>query len=122
VYDADGLRKFTANSLSRLEAAKPFVNNSKPLKDDQYKNLKTECAFLLKEHLEKNLLFVEDLTFKKQIMADLEQICREPTDDEGKIKLESKKKLKERTGRSPDWFDALLMRFIFELKTLPKWD
>ena len=21
-----------------------------------------------------------------------------------------------------DWLDALLMRFIFELKTLPKWD
>jgi hypothetical protein len=122
VYDADGLRKFTANSLSRLEAAKPFVNNSLPLKDKQYKNLKAECAFLLKEHIEKNLIFIADLTFKKQIMADLEQICREPTDDEGKIKLESKKKLKERTGRSPDWFDALLMRFIFELKSTPKWD
>jgi len=122
VYDADGLRKFTANSLSKLTAARPFVNNAKPLKDDQYKNLKTECAFVLKEYLQKGLIFVEDLTFKKQIMADLEQICREPTDDEGKIKLESKKKLKERTGRSPDWFDALLMRFIFELKTLPIWD
>lgn len=122
VYDADGLRKFTANSLSRLEAAKPFVNNSLPLKDKQYKNLKTECAFLLKEHIEKNLIFIADLTFKKQIMADLEQICREPTDDEGKIKLESKKKLKERTGRSPDWFDALIMRFILELKSMPQWD
>lgn len=122
VYDADGLRKFTANSLSKLETAKPFINNAKPLKDDQYKNLKTECAFLLKEHIEKKLIFIADLTFKKQIMSDLEQICREPTDDEGKIKLESKKKLKERTGRSPDWFDGLLMRMIFELKTLPQWD
>lgn len=121
-YDADGLRKFTANSLSKLTAAKPFINNSKPLKDDQYRNLKTECAFMLKDYLEKNLIFIADLAFKKQIMSDLEQICREPTDDEGKIKLESKKKFKERTGRSPDWFDALLMRFIFELKTLPKWD
>jgi hypothetical protein len=121
VYDADGLRKFTANSLSKLTAAKPFVNNAKPLKDQQYKNLKTECAFLLKEYLEKGLIFIEDLTFKKQIMADLEQICREPTDDEGKIKLESKKKLKERTGRSPDWFDALLMRMFFELKPSGGW-
>lgn len=121
-YDADGLRKFTANSLSKLEAAKPFINNSKPLKDDQYKNLKTECAFMLLDYLEKGLIFIADLTFKKQIMSDLEQICREPTDDEGKIKLESKKKFKERTGRSPDWFDGLLMRFIFELKTMPKWD
>lgn len=121
-YDADGLRKFTANSLDRLLGAKPFVNNSAPLKDKQYKNLKTECAFMLKEYLEKNLIFIADLTFKRQIIADLEQICREPTDDEGKIKLESKKKFKERTGRSPDWFDALLMRFIFELKTMPEWD
>jgi hypothetical protein len=121
-YDADGLRKFTANSLSKLTAAKPFVNNSAPLKDKQFRNLKTECAFMLKEYLEKSLIFIADLEFKKQIMSDLEQICREPTDDEGKIKLESKKELKKRTGRSPDWFDALLMRFIFELKTMPKWD
>jgi phage terminase large subunit len=121
-YDADGLRKFTANSLSKLTAAKPFINNAAPIKDKQYKNLKTECAFMLKEYLEKGLIFIEDLSFKRQIMSDLEQICREPTDDEGKIKLESKKELKKRTGRSPDWFDALLMRFIFELKTAPKWD
>jgi hypothetical protein len=121
-YDADGLRKFTANSLTKLTAAKPFINNANPLKDKQYKNLKTECAFMLKEYLEKGLIFIEDLTFKRQIMSDLEQICREPTDDEGKIKLESKKELKKRTGRSPDWFDALLMRFIFELKSSPVWD
>lgn len=122
VYDADGLRKFTANSLAKLEAAKPFINNSAPLKDKQYKNLKTECAFALKEAIEKGTIFIADLTYKKQIMSNLEQICREPTDDEGKIKLESKKKLKERTGWSPDFFDALLMRFIFELKTMPQWD
>jgi phage terminase large subunit len=121
-YDADGLRKFTANSLSKLEAAKPFINNSAPLKDKQYKNLKTECAFALKDSIEKGLIFIADLEYKRQIMSDLEQICREPTDDEGKIKLESKKELKKRTGRSPDFFDALLMRFIFELKTMPQWD
>lgn len=122
VYDADGLRKFTANSLSKLEAAKPFVNNSAPILDQQYRNLKTECAFLLLEALKNGTIGIDDLTFKKQIMADLEQICREPTDDELKIKLESKKKFKERTGRSPDWFDAMLMRFIFELKKMPEWD
>lgn len=121
VYDADGLRKFTANSLNKLSAAKLFVNNSAPIKDKQYKNLKTECAFMLQGALKENRIFIEDLTFKKQIMSDLEQICREPTDDEGKIKLESKKEFKKRTGRSPDWFDALLMRFLFELKNSGGW-
>jgi len=122
VYDADGLRKFTAESLKKLDAAKPFINNSAPLKNKQYKNLKTECAFLLRDALKNNLIFIADLAFKKQIISDLEQILREPADDEGVIKLESKKEFKKRTGRSPDWFDALLMRFIFELKTMPKWD
>lgn len=121
VYDADGLRKFTANSLKRLTVARGFVNNSAPIKDKQYRNLKSECAFMLKKYVDEGLIYIEDLTFKKQIIADLEQICRMPTDDEGKISLEPKKKFKERTGRSPDWFDALLMRFIFELKTLPQW-
>lgn len=116
VYDADGLRKFTANSLKKLTAAKPFVNNSAPLQGKNYGNLKTECAFKLKELIDANQIFIADLEFKKQIIADLEQICREPSDDEGKIRLESKKKFKERTSRSPDFFDSLLMRMVFEIQ------
>jgi len=30
VYDADGLRKFTANSLKKLTASRPFTNNAYP--------------------------------------------------------------------------------------------
>lgn len=121
VYDADGLRRFTANSLKRLTSAKPFVNNSKPLKGKNYHNLKTECAFKLKELMEAGQIFVKDQTFRKQIIADLEQVNREPIDDEGKIKLESKKKYKLRTGRSLDFFDSILMRMIFELKNTGGW-
>lgn len=122
VYDADGLRKFTANSLSKLEAAKPFVNNSKPLKDTNYANLKSECAFKLKELLDADLMFCEDQEFRKQIIAELESIWLGDQDSEGKVRLESKKKHKERTGSSPNFFDSILMRMIFELKTMPKWD
>lgn len=121
VYDADGLRKFTANSLKKLTAAKPFTNNAKPLKDTQYTNLKTECAFKLKELIEANKIFIEDQTYRKQIMADLEAICREPLDDELKIGLEKKSKHKARTGRSPDFFDSLLMRMLFEVKNFGGW-
>lgn len=122
VYDSDGLRRFTAASLKRLATAKAFVNNSPALKDNHYGNLKTECAFLLKEKIENDEVFISDQSFRKQIIADLENICREPTDDEGKIKLEKKSKHKERTGRSPDFFDSLIMRMIFELKKPIQWD
>lgn len=121
VYDADGLRKFTANSLKKLTAAKPFINNSSPLKDKQYRNLKTECAFKLKELIENNEIYIADQTYRKQIMSDLESICREPLDDELKIGLEKKKKHKERTGKSPDFFDSLLMRMLFEVKNFGGW-
>ena len=121
-YDADGLRKFTAQSLSQLATAKPFVNNAKAIKDPQYSNLKTECAFILRDKIEEGGIYVEDQTFRKQMIADCEQVRREPKDDELKIKLESKKKYKLRTGRSLDFYDALLIRGIFELVTLPQWD
>ena len=121
VYDADGLRKFTSNSLKKLTASKPFTNNAAPLRGKNYKNLKTECAFKLKELIEADLIHCKDLEFRKQIMADLEQVNREPIDDEGKIKLESKKDYKKRTGRSLDFFDSLLMRMLFELKPSGGW-
>jgi len=121
VYDADGLRKFTANSLKKLTASRPFTNNAQPIKGKNYRNLKTECAFKLKELIEANLIYCQEQEFRKQIIADLENICREPLDDEGKIKIEKKSAHKLRTGRSPDFFDSLIMRMVFELKASGGW-
>ena len=67
------------------------------------------------------MIHCKDLEFRKQIMADLEQVNREPIDDEGKIKLESKKDYKKRTGRSLDFFDSVLMRMLFEIKPSGGW-
>jgi len=122
VYDADGLRKFTSNSLKKLTVAKPFLNNSKPLKDKYFGNLKAECAFKLKQLLDTDQLFCEDNEFRKQIINELEAIRLGEQDDEGKVKLEKKSKHVERTGSSPNFFDSIMMRMFFELKTTLKWD
>lgn len=121
VYDADGLRKFTQEGMNKLSTAKAFVNNSSPLKDKNYGNLKTECAFMLQKKMLNNEIYITDPTYRKQIIADLENICREPLDDEQKIKLEKKSSHKLRTGRSPDFFDSLIMRMLFELKSQGGW-
>jgi hypothetical protein len=71
--------------------------------------------------IEDNKIFIADQTYRKQIMSDLEAICREPMDDEMKIKLEKKSDHKKRTGRSPDFFDSLLMRMLFEVKNFGGW-
>lgn len=121
VYDADGLRKFTAASLKKLTAARPFNNAAQPLKDKKYANLKAECAFYLKGKIENNEIYIEDQEFRKQIMNDLENIRRAPVEDEGKIALEKKSEHKKRTGVSPGYFDSLIMRCVFELKASGSW-
>lgn len=121
VYDADGLRKFTAASLKKLTAARPFNNAAAPIKDKKYANLKAECAFFLKNLIETNEIYIEDQEFRKQIMNDLENVRRAPVEDEGKIALEKKSEHKKRTGVSPGYLDSLLMQCIFELKQTGGW-
>lgn len=121
VYDADGLRKFTANSLKKLNNAKPFLNNSKPIKDKNFANLKTECAFKLREFLENNEIYCDDQEFRKQITRELETIFLGKQNDEGKIRLESKKDYINREKSSPNFFDSIYMRMIFLLKPKIVW-
>ena len=121
VYDADGLRKFTAQSLKKLTASKPFTNNALPKKDKNFGNLKAECAFKLRQLLNNNEILCLDHEFRKQIVSELESIRLAEPDPEGKIRLEKKSKHKERTGKSPDFFDSLLMRMLFEIKPSGGW-
>ena len=116
------MRRFTAESFKKLTNAIPFVNNSKPIKDSNFANLKTECAFKLRDLLDLDLLYCEDQEFRKQIMTELESIWLGDQNEEGKVRLQSKKKHVERSGSSPNFFDSIMMRMRFELKNLPVWD
>ena len=119
IYDADGIRKFVVQSTKTgfLKGAKAFRNNAKAFGRDNYKNLKTQCYFKLAEMVDKNLIYIQDKTYSKQIMEELEQIMKQPDTDDGKIRLEKKGDLKERLGRSPDFADMMMMRMITEVKT-----
>ena len=116
IYDADGLQKFTKQSTKtgHLFGAKEFHNGGKPV-DPAYFNLKAECYFKLSELVETNQIYIEDLTYKDQIIQELEQIRKLVTDD-NKIRLERKSDLRERLGRSPDFADMIMMRMLPLLK------
>lgn len=126
IYDADGLRKFVKHSAKTglLRLALPFVNNSIPLKvegkNEQYKNLKAQCYFKLAEMMKANLMYIEDQTYRDQIISDLENINRLPLNDDGKLALERKVDLKERIGRSPDYSDMMMFRMWYEIKGVKK--
>jgi hypothetical protein len=126
VYDADGLQTFTRNSAKEgnLLGARPFHNNGVPIKvagkKENYKNLKAQCYFLFAEHVKENKIFIEDKTYRKQIIEELEQINRNPYDDDGKFSMEKKDEIRKRLGRSCDFSDALMLRFVYEINAVKK--
>ena len=123
VYDADGLKMFvrqSANEGGYLSNANQFHNGSKPIRVEgeieNYSNLKTQCYFKLADYVKKNKIFIQCKDYRKQIIEELEQICKLPLSDDGKIRIEKKDAIKERLGRSPDFADMIMMRMFFELK------
>ena len=119
IYDADGLRKFVKSSVKdgHLKGAKAFHNNRKAYGRENFGNLKTQCYYKLAEMTKKGELYIADRTYKKQIVKDLEQICRRPNPGEGKIYLEKKESVKKRLKRSTDFGDMLMLRMSTEVTT-----
>jgi phage terminase large subunit len=121
IYDADGLKMFVRESANSgyLKGANEFHNNGTPVKIDNqlenFANLKAQCYFYLAELTKKSKIFIQCKEYRKQIIEELEQICKLPLNDDGKIRLEKKDTVKERLGRSPDFADMLMMRMWFEL-------
>ena len=84
-----------------------------------YANLKTQCAYLLADKVNKRLAAVrtDDVQIRTWITEDLEQIREANTEvDDQKKRLVPKDAVKEVLGRSPDFGDTLVMRAAFELR------
>lgn len=93
-----------------------FVNNSKP-NDAQYENLKTECGYKLSKLI--NNIYIEcELPDKdkEELNEELGELKTYDSDNERKLRILPKVKIKENIGRSPDWLDVFIMRMYFELK------
>jgi len=112
-YDSDGVGKYLMNYL---KSAKPIVNNAKPLKDENYENLKTQLYFKLAEVINKGELKVLNTKYQDKIIEELQQVKHRPTDRVGKIAMVQKGDVKRMLGRSPDFSDAMAYRMVFEIK------
>jgi phage terminase large subunit len=124
VYDADGLQTFTRSSTKNghLKGAKGFNNNGKPKKvlgsRENFKNLKSQCYFKFANQVKQQpyTVYVQETKYREQLIKELEQINRKPLDDDMLIALERKVDVRERLGRSPDFADAMMLRWYFELE------
>jgi len=112
-YDADGLGAFLKGYL---KGAIAFHNNAKPIDDENYANLKTQCYFKLAEMVNTSMMYIGVKTSKDIIIQELDQVKRLETDDDKKLRIIDKATMKEVLGRSPDYADMIMMRMVFLLK------
>lgn len=90
-----------------------FVNNSRPIKAENYQNLKSQCYYKLAEVINKSLLYIKDEKYRDEIIQELEQVKSYKIDSDGKYRILPKEDVKDLIGRSPDLSDALMMRMYF---------
>ena len=109
-YDADGLGSFLRGYL---QGASPFVNGSKP-HEGNYKNLKSECGYKFAKRVNNREIGIECDIDKTLLFRELECLQSYALDNEGKMQLLPKSKVKEVIGHSPDMLDALMMRMYFD--------
>jgi hypothetical protein len=116
-YDADGLGTYLN---SYLKGAKPFNNGAKPVSNPNYKNLKSECGYLFAKQCNDEGIYIDCEIDKSNLFTELECLRSYNLDNEGKMQIMPKAKVKELIGHSPDILDAFIMRIYFNLNRKPK--
>ena len=94
-----------------------FVNNARPLKNENYQNLKTQCYYKMADLINKGQIGItcEDVNAKNNIIEELEQVRTKDADKDNKLQILSKDTIKAIIGRSPDYADAIAMRCYYEV-------
>ena len=121
IADEDGI---SGGVVDNVRGIKGFMANRQPFpnrltgKPDNYKNLKTQCAYLLADFVNDRKIRIDcdDVLIQQRIIEELQTIKRKDPDKEGKLEIEPKEKQKEMLGHSPDFADMFIMRMYFELE------
>jgi hypothetical protein len=107
-FSPDPYLTFDDKPLSKEDADK----NSEVV---SFSNLRSQVAYLLAMGMEKGVVKILDsCPYLDEFISEAQQHHNET--NEKVFKLESKDKIKERTGSSPDIFDMVLMGFWKQLK------
>jgi phage terminase large subunit len=117
VVDSDGVGGGVADNL---KGCVNFVNNSSPLHNQNFSNLKSQCYVKLSEMFKENKISLNilDPSVIDEITQELLAIKLKNIDKDGKVSVQSKDEMKKLLGKSPDLSDALMMRLYFELRNL----
>ncbi len=113
IADSDGLGAYLESYITNIKA---FHGGARPKNSRMYGNKKDECGFKLAELINNRMIRIVCSPTQEEYIKEELAICLKEDDLDGtKRKLIKKDKQKETLGRSPDYFDMLLMRMSYEL-------
>jgi hypothetical protein len=117
IADSDGV----GGPLVDMIKCTPFVNNARPLHDQNFTNLKSQCYVRLSDLIKQGKIsinvmdpvMVDDLT--NQLLA----VKLKDVEKDGKVGVIGKDQMKRMLGdRSPDLADSIMLRMYYEIKNL----
>jgi hypothetical protein len=116
IADSDGVGGFLVDRLRCTS----FVNNARPLHEQNFTNLKSQCytklADLIKEG--KISINVMDPGIVDELTQQLLAIKLKDVDKDGKVGVIGKDEMKRILGVSPDIADSIMLRMYYEVKHL----
>ena len=117
IVDSDGVGGGVAD---QLRGCVNFVNNSRPLHEQNFSNLKSQCYVKLSDMLKegKISLNVMDPTIIDDLTQELLSVKLKDIDKDNKVAVQSKDEMKRVLGKSPDLSDSLMMKMYFDIKNL----
>ena len=115
IVDEDGV----GGGVKDYLRCRGFVNNSRPIKKENYQNLKTQCYYKLASMINTAQIGISmnDVNIKQTMIEELEQIRSKDQDKDNKLQIVPKETVKAILGRSPDYADAMAMRMYYEIDT-----
>ena len=114
VIDVVGAGLYLKNYFPR---AYQFNAGGKVLNGEPYEHLKTQTYSKFAESINKGLIKIHSQEHKELIITECMQIITLPTElIGGKMKMITKKDIKQNIGHSPDFLDSLSMKSVYDIK------
>jgi phage terminase large subunit len=115
--DDDGVGGGVSDMLPGCYA---FKGGAKPIlvkgQEQNYKNLKAQCSYAMADRVNTRGMSITFKGHEDVISEELGWVKRDKIDQDGKLLILPKEKVKEGLGRSPDYADVMMMRMVFELR------
>ena len=117
IADSDGVGGFLVDRLRCTS----FVNNSRPLHDQNFTNLKSQCYIKLSDLIKQGKISINvlDPSTVDELTQQLLAVKLKDVEKDGKVGVIGKDQMKRILGdKSPDLADSIMLRMYYEVKNL----